>query len=95
MGWISPIGKDGEMLTHVVGDYIMICAQRQDRILPASVVRDATDEKVAELEDRQGRKIYRKESSKYRKRYLPPCYLALSPAISRCSLIWDRKKISW
>ena len=61
MGWISPIGKDGEMLTHVVGDYIMICAQRQDRILPASVVRDATDEKVAELEDRQGRKIYRKE----------------------------------
>lgn len=61
MGWISPIAKDGEMLTHVVGDYIMICAQRQDRILPASVVKDATDEKVVELEERQGRKVYRKE----------------------------------
>lgn len=61
MGWISPLGKEGEMLTHVVGDYIMICAQKQERLLPASVVRDAAEEKVAELEERQGRKIYRKE----------------------------------
>lgn len=60
-GWISPLGKDGEMLTHVQGDYIMLCAQKQERILPTSVVNEATDEKVAELEERQGRKIYRKE----------------------------------
>lgn len=60
-GWVSPLGKEGEMLTHVQGDYIMLCAQKQERILPASVVNDATEEKVAELEERQGRKIYRKE----------------------------------
>ncbi len=60
-GWVSPLGKDGEMLTHVQGDYIMICAQKQERILPSSVVNEATEEKVAELEERQGRKIYRKE----------------------------------
>ncbi len=60
-GWVSPLGKEGEMLTHVLGDYIMICAQKQERILPTSVVNEATDEKVAELEQRQGRKIYRKE----------------------------------
>jgi recombination associated protein RdgC len=60
-GWVSPLGKEGEMLTHVQGDYIMICAQKQEKILPASVVNEATDEKVAELEERQGRKIYRKE----------------------------------
>ncbi len=51
----------GPLLTHVVGDYIMLCAQTQDRLLPASVVREATEEKVAELEERQARKIYRKE----------------------------------
>lgn len=70
IGWVSPMGsaapvdeEDGvaPMLTHVVGDYIMICAQKQDRLLPASVVREATEEKVAELEVRQARKIYRKE----------------------------------
>ncbi len=60
-GWVSPLGKEGEMLTHVLGDPIMICAQKQERILPASVVNEATEEKVAELEQRQGRKIYRKE----------------------------------
>ena len=61
LGWISPLGREGEMLTHTIGDYTMICAQEQERLLPASVVRDATEEKVAELEERQARKIYRKE----------------------------------
>lgn len=60
-GWVSPLGKEGEMLTHVQGDYIMLCAQKQERLLPASVVNEATEEKVAELEERQARKIYRKE----------------------------------
>ncbi len=70
IGWVSPLGnnapvdmEDGvaPMLTHAVGDYIMLCAQKQDRLLPASVVREATEEKVMELEARQARKIYRKE----------------------------------
>lgn len=72
IGWVSPMGDaapvnedeetDAEpMLTHVIGDYIMLCAQKQDRMLPASVVREATAEKVAEIEQRQGRKVYRKE----------------------------------
>ena len=51
----------GPMLTHVIGDYIMVCAQKQDRLLPASVVREATAEKVAEIEQREARKVYRKE----------------------------------
>lgn len=49
------------MLTHSVGDYIMLCARTQDRLLPASVVREATLEKIAEIEVRQARKVYRKE----------------------------------
>ena len=70
IGWVSPLGNTAfpsedednkPMLTHVVGDYIMLCAQKQDRLLPATVVREATDEKVGEIEHRQARKIYRKE----------------------------------
>ena len=48
-------------LTHSVGDYIMLCARTQDRLLPASVVREATLEKIAAIEVRQARKVYRKE----------------------------------
>lgn len=74
IGWYAPLGDaapetelgNGEeapapMLTHVLGDYIMLCARQQDRLLPATVVREATAEKVAEIEDRQARKVYRKE----------------------------------
>ena len=73
LGWVSPLGdafddtpdEDGEVtvppLTHVIGDFIMVCAQKQDRILPATVVRQETEEKVAEIEQRQARKVYRKE----------------------------------
>jgi len=60
-GWVSPLGRTGEMMTHALGDYIMICGQKQEKILPAWVVRDAVEDKVEELELRQGRKIYRKE----------------------------------
>jgi recombination associated protein RdgC len=69
IGWVSPLGdaapeteEDQEpLLTHIVGDYIMLCAKKQERLLPSSVVREATAEKVAEIEGRQGRKVYRKE----------------------------------
>ena len=61
LGWVSPLGREGEMLTHTVGRFTMICAQYQERLLPASVIRDVTDERVAALEERQGRKVYRRE----------------------------------
>jgi recombination associated protein RdgC len=69
IGWVSPLGdvapeteeEQAPMLAHIVGDYIMLCAQKQEKLLPASVVREATAEKVTEIEMRQARKVYRKE----------------------------------
>lgn len=69
LGWVSPLGSaqaesdedQAPLLSHVLGDFIVLCAQKQDRLLPASVVREATEEKVAEIEQRQARKVYRKE----------------------------------
>jgi len=61
LGWVSPLGKEGQLLTHTVGGYTMVCAQEQERLLPVSVVRDITEERVAELEERQARTVYRKE----------------------------------
>lgn len=66
LGWVSPLGREGEMLSHAQGNYLMLCCQKQERLLPAAVINEATDEKVAELEERQGRKIYRKEKRQIR-----------------------------
>lgn len=62
-GWVSPIGGEHEALTHAVGDYIMFCARKDEKLLPASVVNDALAEKVAEIEQKQARKISRKEKA--------------------------------
>ncbi|OUR99246.1 recombination-associated protein RdgC [Gammaproteobacteria bacterium 42_54_T18] len=60
-GWVEPLGRHGQMLTHVTGEHIMICGMKEEKILPASVVNDAVQEKVEEIEAKQGRKIFRKE----------------------------------
>jgi len=60
-GWISPLGKNGKMLTHTVGDHTMICLKKQVRVLPPAVVNDAVTEKVDEIEYRESRKVTRSE----------------------------------
>ncbi|WP_339859425.1 recombination-associated protein RdgC [Pseudohongiella acticola] len=60
-GWISPLGKEEEALTHSVGHAVMVCARKDEKLLPASVVNDAVNEKIEELEAKQARKVYRKE----------------------------------
>ena len=61
IGWVSPLGKEGESLTHVVGNYIMLCMRKDEKLLPASVVNDVLAEKIEEIEAQQARKITRKE----------------------------------
>lgn len=60
-GWVSPLGRHGKMLTHTVGGYTMICAQKQEKILPSCVVNDAIHERIEEIEHKQDRKVFRKE----------------------------------
>lgn len=61
-GFIAPIGKGEEApLVHVCGEFMLIAARKEERILPGSVVRDAVKEKVDEIEADQMRKVYKKE----------------------------------
>ncbi|MBU0808941.1 recombination-associated protein RdgC [Pseudomonas spirodelae] len=61
-GFIAPFGKgDDAPLVHVSGDFLLIAARKEERILPGSVVRDALKEKVDEIEAEQMRKVYKKE----------------------------------
>jgi recombination associated protein RdgC len=61
-GFAAPLGKgDDAPLVHVSGKFLLICAAKQERILPGSVVRDALKEKVEEIEAEQMRKVYKKE----------------------------------
>ena len=61
-GFIPPFGKDEDTpLVHTGQGFFLICARTEERILPGSVVRDAVQEKVDEIEAAQSRKVYKKE----------------------------------
>ena len=56
-GFVSPFGRDEEAMSHRIGPAIWLTLGGEDRILPASVVNDALGRKIAELEDKDGRKL--------------------------------------
>jgi recombination associated protein RdgC len=60
-GWQSPLGKEAEMLTHAAGGCIMLCARREEKVIPPAVVRDLLADKVVEIEEAEDRKVRRRE----------------------------------
>lgn len=62
-GWVSPMGDRGEALIHVAGKQVMICARKEDKILPATVIKNALQDKVEKLEGEQGRKLKKTEKA--------------------------------
>lgn len=60
-GWVAPLGRDGAELVHAAGGYIMICARKEQKMVPATVVRERVQEKAEAIEAAQGRPVRRKE----------------------------------
>ena len=60
-GWAMPLGNQGSEYIHATNGCIMICAQKQDKILPASVVNDVLADKIEEIKEAEDRIPGRKE----------------------------------
>ena len=60
-GWVSPLGKHGQAMTHVAGEQILLCAKKEDKMLPGSVINDMVAEKAEAIEIEQGRALKKKE----------------------------------
>ncbi|HKI59967.1 MAG TPA: recombination-associated protein RdgC [Mariprofundaceae bacterium] len=65
-GWTMPLGLDGQMLVHETDGKLMFCLRREDKVLPASLVRERVDEKAFEIEQEAGRPVGRKERADIR-----------------------------
>ncbi|HRO27245.1 MAG TPA: recombination-associated protein RdgC, partial [Luteimonas sp.] len=55
-GFVSPFGREGEALSHRIGDTIRVTVGGEDRLLPSSVVNDLLGKRLAEVEEKQGRR---------------------------------------
>lgn len=60
-GWVSPFELEGAPLVHSANGYLLFCLQFEDKILPASVVKQELNEKLINLSQQYGRKISKKE----------------------------------
>jgi len=66
MGWTPPLGPEGQMLTHAANGCVMVAARREEKVLPAAVVREIVAERVLEIETEQMRTMRRKEKEELR-----------------------------
>jgi recombination associated protein RdgC len=60
-GWTPPLGEDTESLAHTVGGATLICLKHEEKVIPASSIRDMVEKRAADLEKEYGRVIGRKE----------------------------------
>ncbi|WP_427983614.1 recombination-associated protein RdgC [Agarivorans sp.] len=60
-GWVAPMGKFGHSMVHVVGNEYLLCAKKEEKMLPASVIRDSLQEKIEQLEQEQQRPLKKAE----------------------------------
>ncbi|MDX7991107.1 recombination-associated protein RdgC [Xenorhabdus sp. Reich] len=60
-GWVSPMGSHSEALTHASGNQILICARKEEKMLPSPVIKQELQSKIARLEGEQHRKLKKTE----------------------------------
>lgn len=84
-GWVPPLGKHSELLTHAANGNILICARKQEKILPPAAINERVEEKVLELEAKQARNVYRKEKRNIKEDVI---HMLLPRALTRSSQIY-------
>lgn len=60
-GWTPPVGGRDAPLVHATNGCFMLCALKEEKILPASVVNEMLAEKTAEIEEATGTPVRKKE----------------------------------
>jgi recombination associated protein RdgC len=60
-GWTSPQEQEGAALVHAANGYLLICMQLEEKVLPATVIRQELNERVSDIQTQQERKVSQKE----------------------------------
>ena len=73
LGWVPPLGGEDGELVHAAAGRMLVKLKREEKLLPSTVVRELLEEKVAEIEAGQARKVYRKERLNLKDEIIQDC----------------------
>ncbi len=62
-GWTSPLGNGAESLIHPSNGFMMLCLKKEEKVIPAAVINEMLQDKIADVEEQEARKLARKERS--------------------------------
>ena len=60
-GWVAPLGLEDEPLVHVNNGCWMICMRQEEKVIPASMVKEMTQERIRKMEADLGKKLRKRE----------------------------------
>ncbi|MBK1694037.1 recombination-associated protein RdgC [Chromatium weissei] len=70
LGWASPLGEDNTTLVMAVSGCLLLCARKQERLLPSSAIAEAVDERISEIETNEARNVGRAERRRLREQII-------------------------
>ena len=65
-GWVNALGKHGTTAVHGVNGNYLLRARKEEKILPAPVINDMLEAKIAQLQTEQSRKATKKEKEQFK-----------------------------
>jgi recombination associated protein RdgC len=63
-GWVPPLGDHEAPLVHEVAGCFLLCARREDKVVPASALNDLIVERVERTEAAEGRRLRASEKAR-------------------------------
>lgn len=60
-GFVSPFGRDSDELVHRAGDFTLFTVGGEDKLLPSSVINDELANKLAEITEKEARRVGARE----------------------------------
>ncbi|MGQ4880043.1 recombination-associated protein RdgC [Billgrantia sp. LNSP4103-1] len=92
VGWCPPAGRAGTALLHELQGQRLLTMLRHERLLPAGVVREEVDERSAEIESREGRKLRRQEKQELKEQVYEELLPRAFIRSQKVDLWWDTRR---
>ncbi|MGR2740911.1 recombination-associated protein RdgC [Billgrantia sp. Q4P2] len=92
VGWCPPAGRAGTALLHELQGQRLMTMLRHERLLPAGVVREELEERSADIEASEGRKLRRQEKQELKERIYEELLPRAFIRSQKVDLWWDTRR---